>query len=382
MNAAAETTIHGVRAHAAPRRHRAPTRAAGRYAHAYANVTVSHLLRTVPSLRRELQRLHTAAELIGDPALRRIAQASLNKRGNLEGAALLATLAPGRHRAATTRALIAYQAAYNYLDALSELPGEHAVKNAERMHRALLDIFDPAKAHTGYLGPHRDDDGYLHGLIATCRAAFTALPSAPTVAPLAHAASARIARYQTLSLQPATREQLEQWARTLTPPRTGLHWWETAAAAGSSLPLHALIAAAANPGLTPHDAHAVDHAYFPHAGALHSLLDSLVDRDEDHRDGRLSLLGFYRDPGYMTIRLATLALIARQHLTHPLLAERHRVILTAMCSYYLSAPQAQDHEGLAAAESIRAVLGPSLPVALHMFAVKRLAHAGARVAYL
>ena len=35
--------------------------------------------------------------------------------------------------------------------------------------------------------------------------------------------------------------------RDLTPPDTGLHWWETAAAAASSLSVFALIAAAAQP---------------------------------------------------------------------------------------------------------------------------------------
>lgn len=45
-------------------------------------------------------------------------------RGNIEGAALFDALAPAGRRARTIRALVAFQTAYNYFDALSGLPSE------------------------------------------------------------------------------------------------------------------------------------------------------------------------------------------------------------------------------------------------------------------
>ena len=81
--------------------------------------------------------------------------------------------------------------------------------------------------------------------------------------------------FQSLSL--GSNGELESWARRQTATDNGLEWWETAAAAGSSLGVHALIAAAASPMLDEQDVAAIEAAYFPWIGALHSLLDSLVD---------------------------------------------------------------------------------------------------------
>ena len=152
----------------------------------------------------------------------------------------------------------------------------------------------------------------------------------------------------------------------------GLAWWETAAACGSSLAVHALIAAAATPDLDPRDAVEIDGAYYPWIGALHSLLDSLVDRREDRDGGRLCLLDHYPSTTSAASRLADLALRSKAACERLPGTRAHRVIVTAMASYYLSAPECDTAEARAIAGSLTAVLGRPLGVAIAMFRARRL----------
>ena len=88
-------------------------------------------------------------------------------------------------------------------------------------------------------------------------------------------------------------DALERWARAQTPVGSGLEWWETAASAGSSLCVYALIAAGAQRRLDAREITHIEQAYFPWIGALHSLLDNLVDVAEDHATGQHNLIGCY-----------------------------------------------------------------------------------------
>ncbi len=315
---------------------------------------------------------------IPDANLRRTAAEALAKRGNIEGAALFATLSPARERRSVVRALVAFQTAYNYLDALSEQPSESPLTNTDQLHQALLTALHPRAPHPDYYAhnPHRDDGGYLLALLDTCAGVLAALPSYPAVAAAAREAAARILDFQTLNLSDAHggHDALERWAIEATPAGSGLVWWETAAAAGSSLSVHALIAAAATPELDSWEAREIDRVYFPSAGALHSLLDSLVDRREDLEGGRRCLLDYYGSNAYAAAQLAGLAMRARdatERLAHP---HAHRVILTAMGSYYLSAPECDTAEGQAITRSVTRIMGPALTVATAMFRARRLAH--------
>ena len=277
---------------------------------AFARVVAAHISRT-PAIAVDLAHWRRAAERIPSPGLRDTALHALAKRGNIEGAALFAALAPAPRRRPTMRALIAYQAAYNHLDALSEQPGPDPVANAEQLHRALLIALHPGAAHEDYYRhcPEHDDGGYLTGMLDTCRECLAELPSFQVVAPYARGAAARIIDFQTLTTasRHGAEHALRSWAQELTPPRSALHWWESAAGAGSSLPVHALIAAAAHPDTDRHAAAQIDRAYFPELGALHSLLDSSVDREEDERQGQPSLIGHYGPGPYAQIRLSWLA---------------------------------------------------------------------------
>jgi tetraprenyl-beta-curcumene synthase len=364
----------------------------------FALAALRYWLTVYPRVARELARWRRRAARIPDARLRALALAALAKRGNLEGAAAFAAFVPPRRRGAAVRALVAFQAAYNHADLLAEQPCADPVGEARRLHEVLLAALDldaapaadtmpalavgsdpatasdrprplaryvefpahthahaesPAGARAPAHGP--DDGGYLADLAGVSRAALRELPSHAAVIAPARAAAARIVDFQSLGQD--ERDALERWARALTPTGGGLRWWETAAAAGSSLAVLALIAAAAGPPPLPGDLEAIDRAYSGPIGALHSLLDSLVDEAEDAATGQLSLVGCYRSREDATARMRWLAARALDE-AHGLPNPRHHMVLTvAMICHYLSAPTASSARARMVAGGVREALG-------------------------
>src|SRR6185312_9044343 len=94
---------------------------------------VRYLTTVLPVVTRELRHWHAQASAIPDPTLRANALEALGKRGNMEGAALFAVLAPRSHRRLSVRALVAFQTAYNYLDMLAEQPSADPVANGAQL---------------------------------------------------------------------------------------------------------------------------------------------------------------------------------------------------------------------------------------------------------
>ena len=250
--------------------------------------------------------------------------------------------------------------------------------NGDQLHQALLTALHPHAPHPDYYAhnPDRGDGGYLTSILDACREALAGLPSFAAFAPTARSAAARIVDFQALNLseEQGGHYALKEWARELAPTVNGLAWWETAAATGSSLAVHVLIAAAADPRLDERDAREIDRAYYPWSCALHSLLDSLVDRREDAHKGQRCLLDYYHSPTDAAIQLASLARRARRAGEHLHSANAHRMILTAMCSYYLSAPECDTAEAHTIARALTRALGVPLDIAIAMFRAKRLLH--------
>ena len=344
----------------------------------FASTVTIYLASVLPIARREMGHWAGRVGAIPEVALKRAAVDALHKRGNIEGAALFATLAPADHGAAATRALVAFQAAYNYLDALSEQPGPQPYENSRRLHEALSAALGADVDASSFYSAHPggdDDAGLLTDLVGRCRSACAELPSFQTVAPAARHAAERIVDFQSLNMPDPVGgiERLQRWATEGVPPGFDVSWWELAAASGSSLAVHALLAAAADPALSAHDVAQIEACYFPWGGALHSLLDSLVDREEDRDKHQRSLLDNYvktQVPDRLAV-LGARALRASETVPQP---AAQRVILTAMCSYYLSAPQSRTAEGHAVRGALSGVFGAPLRVALGMFAAKRLVH--------
>jgi tetraprenyl-beta-curcumene synthase len=351
---------------------------------AFLDAALRYWLTVFPRASREVSHWQRRAAQIPDPTLRRLGIDSLRERSNIEGAAAFAAFAPRAHRAAVVHALVAFQAAYNYADLLSEQPHENAIANGHRLHEALPAALqatpDPNAPQLDYyaLHPQRDDGGYLRELVGAARASLSTLPSFPAVAGSAQIAAERIVTFQSLNVgtEQGDHVALAEWARERTPTGSELEWWEVAAAAGSSLGVHVLIAAAAEDGLQQKDVAALDRTYFPWIGALHSLLDNLVDRKEDVRTDQPSLVSYYASPVQAADRMRMLAEESVGRARALPRGRRHLLILAAMAGNYLSNPEANTPEVSDVARSVLDAIGELAKPTLLVFRLRRLAGGG------
>ena len=138
-----------------------------------------------------------------------------------------------------------------------------------------------------------------------------------------------------------------------------------------------LIAAAAEPELRRAEVAALDHAYFPWIGALHSLLDNVVDRREDVRTDQPSLVGYYDSPAEAAARLRLLAVQAVGRARALPDGRRHLIILAAMAGNYLSNPEADAPDVREVARSVLDAIGDLAAPTLLVFKLRRLPAASA-----
>ncbi len=334
-----------------------------------------------PQVVRELARWQERAYEIHDPVLQAQALQALAKRGNMEGAAAFATFAPRKHRAAVVRATVAFQTAYNHLDTLSEQSGEIGPAEAGVLHEALVTALaclrpgvwsdrggsvESGHDHERQIHPPKNnEDGYLRTLVETCQEALSELPSYELVAPAARRAAERVVSFQAFNRR--ERDAIEQWGRAQTPPGSALRWWETAASGGSSLGVHVMIAAAAEPGIGKAYVDALERAYFPWIGALHSMLDQLIDVEEDARAGQNNLIELYGSTREAAARMGMLAERALECARALEPERRHELIVAAMASFYLSAPEAGVGEAAVVTRAVLDVFGGLARPALAVF---------------
>jgi len=338
---------------------------------AFAGASRRYWLGVFPRVCAERRRREARAQQIPDPLLQQVVLDALRKWGNIEGATAFAAFVPARHRAAAARAMASFQAAYNYLDMLTELPNTDPAVNGQLLHHALLVALDPRAQHLDYYEHHhlQDDGGYLVDTIDECRAALAELPSYDAVAPAALRAAERIVAFQSCNTGEVQGDYLalERWARAATPVGSGLRWWETAASGGSSLGIYALIAAAAQTHVEPGEIATIEGAYFPWIGALHSLLDNLVDIAEDYATGQRSLVGCYASSLDAATRLQLLserALSAAEELP---VGRGHVLVLAAMASFYLSTPEASAPAARPVAQAVLEALGEPARLSMLVF---------------
>jgi tetraprenyl-beta-curcumene synthase len=333
-------------------------------------------LKVFPRVCGEVGRWRTRACAIPDPVLRRSALGNLRaERSNLDGAAAFAAFAPTPHRRAVVRAQVAFQVIYDYVDTLAEQPCSNPVRNGDRLHRALLAALDPARERIDYYVHHarRDDASYLHALVDACQAVISVLPAFSSVAACLRRAAVRIAAYQSLNLCGGSggHAGLECWAREALPG-SDLRWWEVAASAGSSLEVFVLIAAAAERAVRVEDAVAIEAAYFPWIGSLHTLLDSLVDRREDDVAGHYSLLDYYGSSRQAATRMARLAAESRRRAALLPRGSHHSLVLAGMASHYLSMPDASRRDALLTARAVLAAIGELAAPAMVVMGARRM----------
>jgi tetraprenyl-beta-curcumene synthase len=344
-----------------------------------------------PRVRTHLARWERRAHAIQDPGLQALALSKLREEHfNAEVAATLATLCGTRYRPTVVEALVAYEILYDYLDGLTELPSAEPLRDGRQLYRALTDAIavDSPTTTAGYyfLYHPNTDGGYLDELVGVVRAALTALPSSQVMISVARRATERCAEAQVRAhavphLGPG---QLERWARReadgLIPP---LGWQGFLAGAASSvLTIHALIAASGDGDTTAEGAAALDAVYLSTA-VLSTLLDGLVDYEDDQREERSSYLSNYPDAKVLTADLLSATRSAVESARLLPTGPHHTMTLVGVVAYYLSAPGGRSDYARAVtgplAKELNPLLTPTLAIMRAWRAAKRVgAHADAQ----
>jgi tetraprenyl-beta-curcumene synthase len=299
-----------------------------------------------PAVDAALDEWWRRAEPAPDTVLRMQALSSIEKkRFHCLGGGVFA-LYPGVDFSASVRFIVAFQTISDYLDNLCDRAGVFDEDAFRQLHLSMADAVDPDSGMRDYysLYPHNDDGGYLDALVEACRAEVRKLPSL-TIAQEKMKMLVRLySELQALKhIAPAFREEkLKRWAYLLAAEYAGFSPWEFCAAAGSTLGVFLLFAAASQPGLMKVDSDAQLSAYFPWVSALHILLDYYIDAGEDRAGGDFNFTKYYRDARECGERLAFLAghaLALCCELGNP---GFHKTVVRGLLALYLSDPKAAD----------------------------------------
>jgi tetraprenyl-beta-curcumene synthase len=311
---------------------------------------------------------------IPDGPMRSLALAKLDgERFNAEAGAMLATFAPAPQRAKVVEAIVAVQLLFDLLDGLSERPTAQPISDGERLFAVFTNALSgvpPAPTESPVPGAD-----YMNELAAVAGRAFSGLAAAGAVAGPAHAAASRAAAAQIrLHATPQLGvAQLQRWAETPIG-EISLPWRELAAGAASSvLCIHALIAAAADPSTTQAQAAEIDRSYLSICVLL-TLLDSLIDREQDARDQRFGYVDLYDDDKQLAEALDSSlarAVATARRLPKP---ARTLMMLAAVVAYYASAPGARGRDAADNVARLRRGLQPLIAptlLVLRLWRVRR-----------
>jgi tetraprenyl-beta-curcumene synthase len=350
---------------------------AARSAGALALANVRYWSSVAPSVHTQLRRWRTLAHTIEDPSLRALALGKLEHEGfNAEAAAMLATLAPRRHRRATVEAIVAVEIMYDYLDGLTETPSYETPDDGYRLFRAFTDAVAPSVEPGGnYYRDHACmEDCYLEALVGAARSALATLPGIASLAEVLHTSAGRGAEAQ-LQIHAAALSgpgPLRRWAQRGAAD-TPLQWREfLAGAACSVLGVHALIAAAADARTTVEQAREIDRIYLS-ISVLPTVLDSLLDHELDVSAGQPGYLQHYEDSAALTHELTNVIHETISRARRARHGAHHVMTLAGVLAYYFSTPTAGNELARPVVEHIGRELGPLLTPTLAMMRVWRAA---------
>lgn len=329
----------------------------------------------VPSVRVQLRAWERVARTIPDPTLRASALNSLrDKASNAEAAAVFATLAPRRRRREVIALLAGLQILTDFLDTISEVVVAEPLRNSLTLHAALVDAVQPKARGASYYRhhPQQDDGGYVAQLVAFCQRHVDALPAAGAIETMLVRAARRCGAGQSYT-HDAIHHGPKTLARWAWGEATGVdyRWWEVAAGASSSVPLHALVALASDARTTQEEAARVDAAYCPGIGALTVLLDNLVDRDADARVCGHSYLAYYDSAAHAASRIAKIVVTAQAATSGLRARRRHETILAGVLGFYLSAPGAGTDYARPVRKHVLERAGPAVSLILRVMRVRR-----------
>jgi tetraprenyl-beta-curcumene synthase len=361
-------------------RPRRPANTIARAGGALALMSARYWTTVVPTAHRQLRRWHGHAQAMPDPALRRLALTKLtDERFNVYFAPTFATLAPHERRTITVEAIVALQVIYDYLDGLTEQPVSEPLRNGKALFHALTNaVSSRCEPHHDYYRhhPHWEDGGYLQRLVATARSALANLPARVMVAEVAGAAAARCAEAQARAHAVARLgvTQLEHWAIDQTA-HDGQPWREFLAGAASAvISMHALIAAAADPRTTPEQAARIE-AFHRSTCLFATILDGLIDLEQDERSGeaQLGYLRYFPDRDLLSTRLVDIARRAVKEAHHIPHGGHHVMTLAGVVAYYTAALGRRENSSKAIVAPLQHELQPLIAPTLAFMRAGRFA---------
>jgi tetraprenyl-beta-curcumene synthase len=303
---------------------------------------IDFLRRIVPMAGRALWQIRALAEAIPDDRLREQALSSADRKAyHVAGGCILATFLSPPAAAHYVEIVAPLESIYDYLDNLCDRHPDVRVAAYPLLHRAIGDALTPSASAGGYydLGPSGDDGDYLVTLVRRVQRGIRRLADHEMLEAFFGEAASLYGDMQTfVHLPPGDRESAcEAWYERRGRRYGSLAWYEFAAAAGSQFQVYAPLFMLFDD--RPEAIAPAYGAYFPAVSALHVLLDSFIDQQEDREHGDLNFVALYADQAHFFERVEYLARCAVRlfsTLPHP---AHHRFVLRTMALFYLSHPK-------------------------------------------
>lgn len=225
-----------------------------------------------------------------------------DKAFHLFGASFISLYADKEYRNSSLEVMVDLQLIADYLDNLSDELGIFSYRSLRRLHSALLDCLTE-KATGGYYDfyPHREDSGYLHNLVDSCRQKVTNWPQINLIRPFL-LEQAKL--YSNLQIYKHGEKRyrsktLKIWCERKRDKK--LFWWEFAASAGSTLPVFILLAETTRKDRS--DVQKLMGYYSKRIAPLHILLDYFIDRQYDKKAEEINLVSYYPTEEIMQKRM-------------------------------------------------------------------------------
>jgi len=297
-----------------------------------------------PEVEKQLKSWTQLSRSLDDQKLGEQALASIrSKRFHAQGGSIYA-LYPNVDLKSAVKFIVSFQTISDYLDNLCDRTGVKDEPAFRQLHLSMLDAVDPERKMSDYYKffPYKNDSGYLNKLVEECRSQVLKLPSYPlvvnTVKKYVHLYS-DLQTYKHLS-ESIREDCLKTWASYYLMQHPGISCWEFSAAAGSTLGIFMLFAAASDPDLTEDEVKAIDSAYFPWICSLHILLDYYIDAQEDLRTGDLNFTYYYKNLKHCEERLSYFIERSTEQCSRLRYPEYHITIIRGLLAMYLSDPKA------------------------------------------
>lgn len=305
------------------------------------------LVNVIPLAKAALRRLEVLAERIPDAQLRAQARFGLQSKGyHVAGACILATLLPSAAREHYVEIVAPLEAIYDFLDGLCDRHPLTTPQAFRQLHLALSDALDPSQPLSDYYayGPPGDDGDYLPSLVRRVRRALSRLGNSDVLLPYFKEAVALYTDTQTYKHLPENEREsaCKQWHADNAARFADLTWWEAGAAAGSQFQVYGPLYAAFCSNfdqLAP-----TYEAYFPAFAALHVLLDSFIDQQEDRDHGELNWIACYDSFDAFAGRARELAARARAAFSRLSMPRAHTFALRIMALFYLTHPKVYEQQ--------------------------------------